>query len=215
VNLLSINVGLPREIQWQGKLVHTSIFKSPVSGDVRVSKLNLEGDQQSDLSVHGGVHKAVYAYPSEHYEFWREEVPGADLRWGAFGEKLTTPGVLEEEVRIGDRLRIGSAEFIVTQPRMPCFKLGIRFGRPDIVKRFLRSGRSGFYLAVLAEGRITAGGSIEVLTRDEHGVSVADIVNLYQADATNQELLRKASDLPALPPDWRDHFRKRLWNADG
>jgi MOSC domain-containing protein YiiM len=214
VNLLSINVGLPREIQWQGKLVRTSIFKSPVAGDVRVSKLNLEGDQQSDLSVHGGVHKAVYAYPSEHYEFWREEIPGADLRWGAFGENLTTQGVLEEEVRIGDRLRIGSAEFIVTQPRMPCFKLGIRFGRSDIVKRFLRSGRSGFYLAVLEEGQIAAGGSIEVLTRDEHGVTVADIVNLYQADATNQELLRKASDLPALPPDWRDHFRKRLWNAD-
>jgi MOSC domain-containing protein YiiM len=215
MNLLSINVGLPREIQWQGKVVRTSIFKSPVSGDVRVSKLNLEGDQQSDLSVHGGVHKAVYAYPSEHYEFWREEVPGADLPWGAFGENLTVQGILEDEVRIGDRLRIGSAEFMVTQPRMPCFKLGIRFGRPDIVKRFLRSGRSGFYLAVVEEGQIAAGGTVEVLTRDEHGVSVADIVNLYQADATNQELLRKASNLPALPPDWREHFRKRLWNADG
>jgi len=215
MNLLSINVGLPREIQWQGKVVRTSIFKSPVSGDVRVSKLNLEGDQQSDLSVHGGVHKAVYAYPSEHYEFWREEVPGADLSWGAFGENLTIQGILEDEVRIGDRLRIGSAEFMVTQPRMPCFKLGIRFGRPDMVKRFLRSGRSGFYLTVLEEGQIAAGGAVEVLTRDEHGVTVADIVNLYQADATNQELLRKASDLPALPPDWREHFRKRLWNADG
>jgi len=215
MNLLSINVGLPREIQWQGKVVRTSIFKSPVSGDVRVSKLNLEGDQQSDLSVHGGVHKAVYAYPSEHYEFWREEVPGADLSWGAFGENLTIQGILEDEVRIGDRLRIGSAEFMVTQPRMPCFKLGIRFGRPDMVKRFLRSGRSGFYLTVLEEGQIAAGGPVEVLTRDEHGVTVADIVNLYQADATNQELLRKASDLPALPPDWREHFRKRLWNADG
>lgn len=215
MNLLSINVGLPREIQWQGRLVRTSIFKSPVSGDVRVSKLNLEGDQQSDLSVHGGLYKAVYAYPSEHYEFWREEVPGADLSWGVFGENLTTHGMLEEEVRIGDRLRIGSAEFVITQPRMPCFKLGIRFGRPDIVKRFLRSGRSGFYLAVLEEGQIAAGGSIEILTRDEHGVTIADIVSLYQADATNQELLRKASDLPALPPDWRDHFRKRPWNADG
>lgn len=215
MNLLSINVGLPREIQWQGKVVRTSIFKSPVSGDVRVSKLNLEGDQQSDLSVHGGVHKAVYAYPSEHYEFWRKEVPDADLRWGAFGENLTTQGMLEDEFRIGDRLRIGSAEFLITQPRMPCFKLGIRFGRPDIVKRFLRSGRSGFYLAVLEEGQIAAGGSIKVLTRDEHGVTVANIVNLYQADATNQELLRRASDLPALPADWRDHFRKRLWNADG
>jgi len=207
-------VGLPREIQWQGKLVHTSIFKSPVSGDVRVSKLNLEGDQQSDLSVHGGVHKAVYAYPSEHYEFWREEVPGADLRWGAFGENLTTQGVLEEEVRIGDRLRIGSAEFIVTQPRMPCFKLGIRFGRPEIVKRFLQSGRSGFYFAVLEEGRVAAGDSVEWLTRDEHGVTVADIVNLYKADETNQDLLRRASELRALPPFWRDYFRKRLWDPD-
>jgi len=194
---------------WRSQKPSTSRSKT------RVSKLNLEGDQQSDLSVHGGAHKAVYAYPSEHYEFWRKEVPGADLRWGAFGENLTTQGVLEDEVRIGDRLRIGSAEFLITQPRMPCFKLGIRFGRPDIVKRFLRSGRSGFYLAVLEEGQIAAGGSIKVLTRDEHGVTVANIVNLYQADATNQELLRRASDLPALPADWRDHFRKRLWNADG
>ena len=215
MNVLSINVGLPREIQWQGKLVRTSIFKSPISSEVRVSKLNLEGDQQSDLTVHGGVYKAVYAYPSEHYEFWRNEFPGADLPWGVFGENLTTQDMLEDEVRIGDRLRIGSAEFVVTQPRMPCFKLGIRLGRPDIVQRFLRSGRSGFYLAVLEEGRIAAGCSIEILIRDEHAVTVADIVNLYLADATNQELLRKASDLPALPPDWRDHFRKRLWSADG
>jgi MOSC domain-containing protein YiiM len=132
-----------------------------------------------------------------------------------FGENLTTQDMLEDEVRIGDRLRIGSAEFVVTQPRMPCFKLGIRLGRPDIVQRFLRSGRSGFYLAVLEEGRIAAGCSIEVLIRDEHAVTVADIVDLYLADATNQELLLKASDLPALPPDWRDHFRKRLWSADG
>src|SRR6478609_6396399 len=116
MKLLSVNVGLPREIEWQGKRVRTSIFKSASAGHVRVMTLNVEGDEQSDLSVHGGVHKAVYAYPSEHYEFWREEVPGADLRWGAFGENLTTQGVLEEEVRIGDRLRIGSAEFIVTQP---------------------------------------------------------------------------------------------------
>jgi MOSC domain-containing protein YiiM len=215
MKLLSINVGLPRDIPWQGKVVRTSIFKSPVSGNVRVSKLNLAGDQQSDLSVHGGIHKAVYAYPSEHYEFWRKEIPDADLRWGVFGENLTTQGALEGEVRIGDRLRIGSAEFLVTQPRMPCFKLGIRFGRPDMATRFLRSSRSGFYLAVLEEGQIAAGDSIQVLTRDGHGVTVADIVNLYQADATNQDLLRRASDLPALPPDWRDHFRKRLWNADG
>ena len=213
MKLLSVNVGLPREIEFHGKFVRTSIFKSPASGQVRVATLNLEGDEQSDLSVHGGVHKAVYAYPSEHYAFWREEVPGLDLSWGAFGENFTTEGLLEE-VQIGDRLRVGTAEFAVTQPRMPCFKLGIRFGRPEIVKRFLRSGRSGFYLAVLQEGQVTAGDSIEVLARDEHGVTVADIVNLYKTDATNQDLLRRASELPALPPFWRDHFRKRIWDPD-
>jgi MOSC domain-containing protein YiiM len=214
MKLLSVNVGLPREIEWKGKLVRTSIFKAPVPGRVRVSQLNLEADQQSDLSVHGGIDKAVYAYPSEHYSFWRKELPGMDLPWGVFGENLTTEGLLEEAVHIGDRFRVGSAEFVVTQPRMPCFKLGIRFGRPDIVKRFLQSGRSGFYFAVLKEGEVTAGDSIELLKRDEHGVTVADVVNLYGRDATNQELLRRVSEVPSLPESWRDYFRKRLWNPD-
>ncbi len=214
MKLLSVNVGLPREIEWKGKLVRTSIFKAPVPGRVRVSQLNLEGDQQSDLSVHGGIDKAVYAYPSEHYSFWRKELPGMDLPWGVFGENLTTEGLLEEAVHIGDRFRVGSAEFAVTQPRMPCFKLGIRFDRPDIVKRFLQSGRSGFYFAVLKEGEVTAGDSIELLKGDEHGVTVADIVNLYGRDAANQELLRRVSELPSLPESWRDYFRKRLWNPD-
>ena len=215
VRVLSVNVGMPREVDWQGRLVRTSIFKSPVSGPVRVATLNLEGDEQSDLTVHGGVHKAVYAYPSEHYVFWREEISGSDLPWGAFGENFTMEGLLEEAVHIGDRLRVGSAEFVVTQPRMPCFKLGIRFGRPEIVKRFLRSGRTGFYLAVLKEGRVTTGDSMEWLTRDEHAVTVSDIVNLYKADGPNQDLLRRASQLPALPSFWRDYFRKRLWDPDG
>jgi MOSC domain-containing protein YiiM len=214
MKLLSVNVGLPREIEWQGKRVRTSIFKSASAGHVRVMTLNVEGDEQSDLSVHGGVHKAVYAYPSEHYPFWREEVPGVDLPFGTFGENFTTEGLSEEAVHIGDRFRVGSAEFMVTEPRLPCFKLGIRFGRQAMVKRFLRSGRTGFYLAVLEEGLVTAGDSIELLTRDEHGVTVADIVNLYTAGATNQDLLRRASALPALPTDWRDHFRKRLWDPD-
>jgi MOSC domain-containing protein YiiM len=144
LKLLSVNVGMPREVDWHGRFVRTSIFKSPVLGSVRVATLNLEGDKQSDLTVHGGVHKAIYAYPSEHYLLWREELPDLDLPWGAFGENFTTEGLLEEAVHIGDRLRVGSAEFVVTQPRMPCFKLGIRFGRPEIVKRFLQSGRSGF-----------------------------------------------------------------------
>ncbi len=214
MKLLSVSVGVPREIEWHGKLVRTSIFKSPASGHVRALTLNLEGDEQSDLSVHGGVDKAVYAYPSEHYPIWREEVPDLDLAWGAFGENFTTEGLLEEAVHIGDRLRVGSAEFVITQPRMPCFKLGIRFGRPEMVKRFLRSGRTGFYLAVLEVGQVAAGDSIELLARDEHGVTVADIATLYSADATNQDLLRRVSELPALPLSWRDHFRKRLWDPD-
>src|SRR6266436_6151267 len=178
MKLLSVNVGLPREVEWNGKIIRTSIFKAPVSGRVRVAKLNLEGDQQSDLSVHGGIDKAVYAYPSEHYPFWREELPGADLPWGVFGENFTSEGLLEEAVHIGDRFRIGSAEFVVTQPRLPCFKLGIRFRRPDIVKRFLRSGRSGFYLAVVQEGRVKSEDSIELLVRDAQGITVIDVLNL-------------------------------------
>jgi MOSC domain-containing protein YiiM len=214
MKLLSVNVGRPREIEWKGKLVRTSIFKAPVPGQVRVNQLNLKGDQQSDLSVHGGIDKAVYAYPSEHYPFWREELLGMDLPWGVFGENFTTNGLLEETVRIGDRLRVGSAEFVVTQPRMPCFKLGIRFNRPDIVKRFLQSGRSGFYFAVLREGEVKAGDSIELLARDANGITVAEVVSLYRTDDTNQELLRRASELPSLPKNWRDYFRKRLWNPD-
>ena len=213
MKLLSVNVGLPREIEWRGKIVRTSIFKAPVTGRIRVAKLNVDGDQQSDLTVHGGIDKAVYAYPSEHYPFWRRELPGMDLPWGVFGENFTTLGLLED-TRIGDRLRIASAEFVVTQPRMPCFKLGIRFDRPDMVKRFLESGRSGFYLAVIKEGEVAAGDAIELLERDEHSVSVTDIVNLYRRDATNQDMLRRVTELPSLPNSWRDYFRKRLWNPD-
>jgi MOSC domain-containing protein YiiM len=214
MKLLSISVGPPRDVEWRGKTIQTSIFKSPVPGRVRVRRLNLDGDQQSDLTVHGGAEKAVYAYPSEHYAFWREELPGVDLPWGAFGENFTTEGLLEASVRIGDRLRAGTAEFVVTQPRMPCFKLGIRFGRPDMVRRFHDSRRNGFYLAVVQEGEVTAGDSFELIARDEHGVTVADVVALYAADAANQDLLRRVSELPALPEGWREYFRKRLWEPD-
>ena len=192
----------------------TSIFKAPVSGRIRVNRLNLVGDQQSDLTVHGGVDKAVYVYPSEHYEYWREQLPDFPLPWGAFGENFTSEGLLEDAIRIGDRLRIGTAEFAVTQPRMPCFKLGIRFDRADMVKRFLQSGRSGFYLSVSQEGEVTAGDTVTFIARDEHAVSVAHVVSLYTADGANQELLRRASNLPALPESWRDYFRQRLWEPD-
>ena len=163
MKLLSICVGLPREVEWRGRTVLTSIFKAPVAGQVHVGKLNLEGDQQTDLSVHGGVDKAVYVYPSEHYSFWRAELPGMDLPWGAFGENFTTEGLLEAELNVGDRFRIGEAELMVTEPRMPCYKLGIKFGRTDIIRRFLQSHRTGFYFAVPKEGVVTAGDEFEIL----------------------------------------------------
>jgi len=213
MRVLSVNVGLPRELEWNGKIVRTSIFKQPVTGRVRVARLNVEGDQQSDLTVHGGPEKAVYAYPSEHYPFWRGELAKMDLAWGVFGENFTTTGLLEETLHIGDRVRIGSAEFVVTQPRMPCFKLGIRFNRSDMVKRFLQSGRTGFYFAVLREGEVGAGDSIELLEKDQNNIPVADVVNLYRGTA-NQELLRRVSELPSHPNSWREYFRKRLRNPD-
>ena len=214
MKLISVNVGLPREITVGGKTVKTSIWKYPVQGRVHVSTLNLDGDQQSDLSVHGGVDKAVYLYPSEHYSYWRTQLLDVELPWGAFGENFTSDGVLEEQIRIGDRIRVGSAEFIVTQPRMPCYKLGIRFNRRDMVKRFLQSKRSGFYLAVIREGEVKKGDAIEFIEKQEAGVTITDIVNLYTVDSQNQELLRRATEVPALPQSWKDYFRTRLWNAD-
>ena len=182
MEVVSVNVGRPREVEWRGETVRTSIFKSPVAGKVLARLHNLEGDEQSDLRVHGGAQKAIYVYPAEHYEFWRAELPGMDLPWGAFGENLSTRGLLEDEVRIGDRLRAGTAELIVTQPRMPCYKLGIRFGSPRIVRKFLRSGRTGFYVAVLREGEIGAGDRIERLGRDAQAPSVAEMAALYAKD---------------------------------
>jgi len=213
MKLLSVSVGLPREIEWKGKPIRTSIVKTPVTGRIPVTKLNLKGDQQSDLSVHGGVDKAVYMYPSEHYVFWHQQLPGVDLPWGAFGENFTTEG-LDEGTHIGDRFRIGSAEFAVTQPRMPCFKLGVRFINPAIIKQFLRSGRTGFYFSVLVGGEVAAGDSIEFIGRDENSLTVADIVSLYVTDAANQDVLYRASELASLPIGWREYFRRRLWNPD-
>lgn len=214
MKIVSVNVGLPREIQWRGTTVRTSIFKAPVSGRVRVERLNLDGDRQSDLNVHGGSDKAVYAYPAEHYAFWREALPDAELPWGVFGENFTIEGLTEDVVQIGDRLRAGSAEFVVTQPRMPCYKLGIRFERPDMVKRFLHSGRTGYYLAVVREGEVAAGDAVTALGCDEDSIAVAEIVHLYSANAADQNLLRRAAELPALTESWREHFRKRLAKPD-
>jgi MOSC domain-containing protein YiiM len=175
MKLVALSVGGPEQIEWQGRIVRTSIFKTPVAGRARVVHDNIEGDEQSDLTVHGGTNKAVYAYPSEHYAAWRRELPDAELPWGAFGENLTIEGLLENEVWIGDHYRIGTAEFVVTQPRQPCYKLQIRFGRLDMVQRFQRSGRSGFYFRIEREGEIGAGDVIERLARGTKGVTIADV----------------------------------------
>ena len=176
MRIISVNVGRPREFTIRGDIVATSIFKTPAKGRVRVAMLNLDGDEQSDLTVHGGINKAVYAYPSEHYAWWREQLPDAELDWGAFGENLTIEGLVESTTCIGDRLRIGTAELVVTQPRQPCYKLAYKFGREDMIKRFRQSGRSGFYLSVAKEGDVGAGDSIALLSRPQGASTVADIL---------------------------------------
>jgi MOSC domain-containing protein YiiM len=184
MKILSVNVGSPREVTWQGKLVTTGIFKESVKAPILLRTLNLDGAQQADLTVHGGVNKVVYAYPSEHYLFWRAELPGTDLPWGMFGENFTTEGLLEEAVYIGDRFRIGETEVMVTEPRMPCYKLGIKFGRTDIIKRFLASRRTGFYFAVVQKGMVGVGDAIKLIGQEQQEISVADITRLYAFEKT-------------------------------
>ncbi len=210
MQVVSVNVGLPKEMAWKGQMVMTGIFKEPVEGRVAVGRLNLEGDRQADLSVHGGPEKAIYAYPAEYYHFWREQFPEMDLPWGMFGENLTVEGLMDETVHIGDRFQVGSAHVVVTQPRVPCYKLGLKFGREDILKRFLESGLTGFYFAVLKEGEVAAGDRITLLQRDEHQVKVADITRLYREDKYNLDLLRKVVAVEVLAEVWREYFQQRL-----
>lgn len=213
MKLISVNVGRPRLVMSRGRTVSTGIFKEPVGGRIFLRELNLDGDRQADLTVHGGTSKAVYVYPAEHYQYWQEQLPGMNLPWGMFGENFTTEGFDELGVRIGDRFRIGSAEVMVTEPRMPCYKLGIKFGRADIIKRFLASGRTGFYFAVTQEGEVGAGDPVEMVARDEHNITVADITRLYVHDKVNLETMRRALEVKALPESWQGYFRQRLEKA--
>jgi MOSC domain-containing protein YiiM len=213
MRLLSVNVGLPRDVTYKNKRVTTGIYKTPTDGRVTLRRLNLDGDRQADPTVHGGPSKAVYAYPSEHYDYWRPEFPGMTLPWGMFGENFTVEGMREDGVHIGDRFRIGSAEVAVTEPRLPCFKLASRFGRDDIIKRFLASGRTGFYFAVLQEGEVGAGDPIELVVRDANEIAVADITRLYVRRDTDLETMRRAIRVSALPESWRGYFRKRIERA--
>jgi MOSC domain-containing protein YiiM len=188
--------------------IRTAIFKEPVQGEIRIAKLNLDGDEQANLVVHGGPNKAVYGYPSEHYAFWQNEL-GGDLSWGSFGENLTTEGLTERELFIGDRLSVGSAELTVVQPRMPCFKLAARFDREDLIKRFLASRRSGFYFSVAREGVVSAGATIEFVSRDPDRVSVTDVLDLFLGTNSDVDLLDRALRVKTLPENWKAEIADR------
>jgi MOSC domain-containing protein YiiM len=210
MRVISLQVGLPRTLHHVNRDVTTSIFKSPVRGPRLLRRLNLDGDLQSDLTVHGGKNKAVYAYPSEHYEYWRKELPGVELTWGNFGENFTTEGLLEQNAGIGDRFRIGGAVVKVTQPRFPCYKLGIRFDRADMVKRFWASRRSGIYFSVVEEGFVDTGDTFERIHEDERRISVADINLVYENPRDNLELLQRIVSLEVLPSGLHAEFSEVL-----
>ncbi|HEX3702311.1 MAG TPA: MOSC domain-containing protein [Vicinamibacterales bacterium] len=211
--LIALSTGLPREVAWRGRTVTTGIFKQPVTGRIALRTLNLDGDRQADLTVHGGAHKAVYCYPFEHYDYWKHALPGRDLPIPIFGENFTTQGMDEDSVHLGDRFAVGSAEVIVTQPRLPCYKLGIRFQADDIVKRFLASGRTGFYLAVTREGDVGAGDEMALVSRDREAVPISAITRLYVAErytADDVAAARRARRVDALPESWKAYLRDRL-----
>ena len=209
-SLISVNVGLPKTVKWRDQSVSTGIFKSPVEGPVAIRKHNLDGDKQADLSVHGGPAKAVYVYPTQHYDYWRGKLPDVELGWGHFGENLSVDGIDEESIYIGDEFSVGTARLVVTEPRMPCFKLSLRFGRADMPKRFLQSQRSGFYFGVVKEGKVEAGDTLERLSKHPDGLTVADVTSLYTTERGNVGLLKKAISVTALPDSWTGFFEHQL-----
>jgi MOSC domain-containing protein YiiM len=212
MKVLSVNVGLPRNVLYNGQIINTAIFKDPVKGPIMLRKLNLDGDRQADLTVHGGIDKAVYSYPVEHYDYWRKQFPDTDLKWGMFGENFTTEGLLEEAVNVGDQFQIGSAKLVATQPRMPCYKLGVRFGRMDVIRRFMTSGRPGIYFKILKEGEVKTGDKIKNIKRDKNNVTVKDIVSLYISKNHIDiiEMMRRAIKIRDLPEGWRYEFEQKI-----
>jgi MOSC domain-containing protein YiiM len=216
MKLISVNTGLPRNVTWHGRTVTTAIYKQPVAGRVALRKLNLDGDRQADLTVHGGEHKAVYCYPLAHYDYWKAQLSG-NLPLAMFGENFTVDGLLEGSVHLGDQFSVGSTEVVVTQPRLPCYKLGIRFESDDMVRRFLASGRTGFYLAVTREGEVGAGDDIKVIARDPNAVPVSEITRLYVAKrygADDVRSVQRALRVQSLPESWKGYFRDRLHKAN-
>jgi MOSC domain-containing protein YiiM len=210
MKLVSVNVGLPRLLAWGGATFKTGIFKNSMQGRIMLRTTNLDGDRQADLSVHGGVNKAAYGYPSEHYAAWNVELPESALTWGAFGENFTTEGLLETAVSIGDRYHVGSAVVRVTTPRLPCFKLAAKFRRDDIIGRFVLSGRCGFYFSVVEEGEIGAGDEFALLGREDTTLTIAEVNRLYTAKSPDRESLQRALHVKVLPESWRERFRARM-----
>ena len=210
MKIVSLNVARPRLTVYRGETINTGIFKKPVSGRIALRTLNLDGDRQADLTVHGGPYKAVYAYPSEHYEYWQRQLPGMDLPWGIFGENFTTVGLSEDELHVGDRFRIGSSTLMVRQPRMPCYKLAARFQRDDVIERFLSSGRSGVYFSVEEEGEVGNGDSFDLISQNQDGITIAEMNRLFVREKYNHDLLQKAIATAPLPETWREYFLPRL-----
>ncbi len=215
ITLLSVNVSGPKEIRYKGRTVRTGIFKQPVKGRVLLRRLNLEGDGQADLSVHGGIHQAVYVYPSEHYHYWEGQLARKDFSYGQFGENLTVAGMLEHEVRIGDIFRVGEALVEVTQPRVPCYKLALKMDSSHFPKLFMASGRTGFYLRVLEEGEVGADGALERIKTDRRQMTVQEVFRLAFFSHDDREALSKALGIRGLSPGWRSMFQKRLAEPEG
>jgi len=213
--ILSVNVSLPKEVEFEGQKVTTGIFKEPVKGRIMLRTLNLNGDKQADLTVHGGVDKAVYAYSIEHYEYWRKVFPNIEMPYGMFGENFTVEGLMENEVSIGDVFQVGSSKVVATQPRMPCYKLGVKFGRMDVLKKFLASGRSGIYFKVLEEGEVGAGDTIEQITKDPNGVTISDVVRLYAKDREDIKMMQRAAKVEFLPEGWKHYFLDQIKRIEG
>lgn len=210
MKLLSINISLPKEVTGQGRTFSTGIFKTPVAERVKVHSLGLEGDGQADLENHGGIHKAVYGYPFEHYEYWSAQLGRNDFGFGQFGENLTVQGWLEDEVHIGDMFRIGEVAMEITQPRVPCYKLAVKLGLPEFPKLFAASGRIGFYMRVLATGEIGAGDIMERVKVDSRGVTVRELMDVMYFKKNNLDVMSRAVQIPALTPSWREDLKRRL-----
>ncbi len=212
MEVISLNIGLPREIEFEGKKIITSIYKEPVFERVNLEKINLEGDKQADLSVHGGIFKAIYSYPIEYYEFWKKKYPNKIFSIGFFGENLTTKGLFEYEVNVGDKFKIGTAQIVATQPRLPCYKLGARAGTMEIIKQFLDSEKTGIYFKVVKSGQIGSGDQIQLIAKDPNNITIQDIVRLYKNKAS-QEIMERAIKLHHLPQKWKSQFVEKLHSS--